>query len=326
LASKGYISALVKKEEDRIIGKYVGGADGPMLLCLAGIHGNEPAGVKALDLLLKMLEVEPITNPDFRFSGSIIGIRGNLQALAKGQRFVEKDLNRSLQTEYVETVLQQDKKTLEAEDLEIFELVHTIQREIESIGPKRVVVLDLHTTTAYGGIFTLTSNEEESIRIGVDMHAPVITGFENLLAGTTMGYFKSENFSGIPMAAIVFESGQHAEPLSVNRAIAAIINCMRTIGCVAPEDVENRHDYLLIEYSKSLPKVARLLSRYHVADADKFKMLPDFKNFEPVKKGELIAHENGTAITAAQDGFIVMPKYQKQGQDGFFLVEKIEGY
>jgi succinylglutamate desuccinylase len=316
----------VKNEGDRIIGKYVGEADGPMLLCLGGMHGNEHAGVLALDLLLKMIEVEPITNPDFRFHGSIIGIRGNLQALALSQRFIEKDLNRSLRAEHVQEVLEQDKESLKAEDLEIYELVTTIRREIEAVAPKRVVVLDLHTTTAYGGIFTITSNEKESIRIGVDMHAPVITGFEDALEGTTMGYFKSENFPGVSMATVVFESGQHQEPLSVNRAIAATINCMRTIGCVAPEDVENRHDHLLIEYSKNLPKVAKLLSRYHVAEADKFKMLPDFKNFGQVKKGELLAYDNGIEIKASQDSFIVMPKYQNQGQDGFFLVEKLLGY
>jgi len=316
----------VRKNVERIIGKYVSKAEGPMLLCLAGLHGNEPAGVKALDLLLKMIEVEPITNPDFKFRGSIIGMRGNLQALAKGKRFIEKDLNRSLLTEHVEFVLSQPEDSLQAEDLEIHELINTIKQEINEIGPKRVVVLDLHTTTAFGGIFTITSNEPESIRIGVAMHAPVITGFEDALKGTTMSYFKSENFSGLPIATVVFESGQHDEPLSVNRAIAATINCMQTIGCVAAEDVENRHDYLLIEYSRDLPKVAKLISRYHVADGDKFKMLPDFKNFGPVKKGEVIAYENGSEITAGQDCLIVMPKYQNQGKDGFFLVEKIDGY
>jgi succinylglutamate desuccinylase len=297
-----------------------------MLICLGGMHGNEPAGVIALDLLLKMLEVEPITNPDFTFRGSIIGLRGNLQALAKGQRYIEKDLNRSLQTEHVQFILNQEEDTLQAEDLEIYQLINAIKKEVKSIAPKRVVVLDLHTTTAFGGIFTITSNEPESIRIGVDMHVPVITGFEAALEGTTMGYFKPENFSGLHIATVVFESGQHNEPLSVNRAIAATINCMQTIGCVDPDDVENRHDYLLIEYSKELPKVARLLSRYHVANGEEFKMLPDFKNFAPVRKGEILAYENGTAITAEQDGLIVMPKYQKQGKDGFFLVEKIEGY
>jgi len=326
LGSKRYFSALVRENGNRIIGKYVSETEGPMLLCIAGMHGNEHAGVRALDLLLKMIEVEPITNPDFRFRGSIIGIRGNLQALAKDTRFIEKDLNRSLQPDYVDYILKQEEGLLRAEDLEIYHLINTIKREIKSVAPKRVVVLDLHTTTAYGGIFTITSNDPESIRIGVDMHAPVITGFENVLDGTSMGYFKPENFSGMPIATVVFESGQHEEPLSVNRAIAATINCMQTIGCVAAEDVENRHDYLLIEYSRDLPKVARLLSRYHVKDGEKFKMVPNFKNFGPVKKGDLLAIENGNAITAPQDGLIVMPKYQNQGQDGFFLVEEMEGY
>lgn len=316
----------MKENGDRIIGKYVGEKEGPMLICLAGMHGNEPAGVMALDLLLKMIEVEPITNPDFRFRGSIIGFRGNLQALAKGKRYIEKDLNRSLHPEHVEFVLKQDEDSLHAEDLEIYRLIHAIKNEIRSIAPKRVIVLDLHTTTAFGGIFTISSNEPESIRIGVDMHVPVITGFEDVLEGTTMGYFKPEYFSGLPIATVVFESGQHDEPLSVNRAIAATINCMQTIGCVNPEDVENRHDYLLTEYSKDLPRVSKLLSRYHVEDDENFKMLPDFKNFEPVKKGELLAYENGTAIKAEHDGLLVMPKYQKQGKDGFFLVEKINGY
>ncbi len=316
----------MKEYGNRVIGKYIGGEEGPLLLCLAGMHGNEHAGVKALDLLLKMLEVEPITNPDFKFRGSIIGIRGNLQALAIGKRYIEKDLNRSLQTQHVEFVLEQDHDSLHAEDLEIFELINTIKQEIKEIAPKRVVVLDLHTTTAFGGIFTITSNEPESIRIGVDMHAPVITGFEDALAGTTMDYFKTENFKGLPVTTVVFESGQHEEPLSVNRAIAATINCMQTIGCVDAEDVENRHDHLLIEYSRDLPKVSELISRYHVVDSEKFEMLPDFKNFTPVRKGELLAYENGTAITAAQDCLIVMPKYQAQGMDGFFLVKKIEGY
>ena len=316
----------MKENDDRIIGKYVGDEDGPMLICLGGMHGNETAGVRALDLLLKMLEVEPITNPDFKFRGSIIGFRGNLQALAAGKRFIDKDLNRSLQPDHVEFVLKQDENSLKHEDLEIYRLVNTIKAEIKKIAPKSVVVLDLHTTTAFGGIFTITSNEAESIRIGIDMHVPVIIGFEAVLEGTTMGYFKPENFSGLPIATVVFESGQHNEPLSVNRAIAATINCMQTIGCVNREDVENRHDYLLTEYSKDLPKVARLLSRYHVLDGETFKMLPDFKNFSPVKKGELLAHENGTAIIAEQDGLIVMPKYQKQGKDGFFLVKEMEGY
>ena len=56
----------------RIIGKYTGEDRGPLLICLAGMHGNEPAGIQALELMFKMLEVEPITNPDEAPSGQLI--------------------------------------------------------------------------------------------------------------------------------------------------------------------------------------------------------------------------------------------------------------
>jgi len=97
---------------------------------------------------------------------------------------------------------------------------------------------------------------------------------------------------------------------------------MRTIGCVRPEDVENRHDHLLIEYSDGLPKVARLIERYGVNPDVKFEMTPGFRNFDVVNKGQLLAYSNGKPVFSPSDGMIIMPKYQEQGDDGFFLVEK----
>jgi succinylglutamate desuccinylase len=120
-----------------------------------------------------------------------------------------------------------------------------------------------------------------------------------------------------------FEAGQHEDPLSINRTIAAIINCMRTIGSVRREDVENRHDELLIEYSKDLPKIAELIKVHAISGQDKFKMRPGFGNFHPVRQGELLANDRHGEIYAPADGMILMPLYQPQGSEGFFLVKKI---
>jgi len=54
-------------QSKRIIGRYDGAERGPLLICTGGIHGNELAGVHALTLMLKMLEVEPITNESFSY-------------------------------------------------------------------------------------------------------------------------------------------------------------------------------------------------------------------------------------------------------------------
>lgn len=307
----------------RIIGKYTGYKKGPLLIVLGGMHGNEPAGIVALELMFKMLEVEPITNPSFKYRGRLMGLIGNLQAYKIGERFIEKDLNRQWTKENVERIKNSPIDSLKAEDLEIKELLNVIHQEIEDYQPEKVVFLDIHTTTAYGGIFSIATEDPESLRIAVELHAPVIKGMLKGIKGTSLHYFNNENFEP-ETVPVVFEAGQHDEPLSINRAIAAVTNCMRTVGAVLSDDVENRHDSLLIEFSKGLPKVAELVTIHSIDNQDNFKMNPDYKNFQTVKKGEILAYDKSGAIRASEDGLILMPLYQKQGDDGFFLVKKVD--
>ncbi len=308
---------------ERIIGRYEGPEKGPLLICFGSIHGNEPAGAKALELMFKMLDAEPITNPNFCFNGRLLGLRGNLRAIQAGKRYLQKDLNRQWTVENVNRILEADITILEAEDLEIREILALIHQEIAVYQPEKIVLLDLHTTTAYGGIFTVITDDPESLKIGIELHAPVIKGLLKGIKGTSLHYFTEENI-GIPTVAVCFESGQHQEDLSVSRAIAAITNCMRTIGCVKAEDVENKHDKLLIEFSKGLPKVSQLLMTHTIEDKDEFVMRPGYKNFHFVKEGELVADDQKGPIQITKDGLLLMPLYQKQGDDGFFLIESID--
>ena len=309
----------------RYIGEYTEGKKGPLLICIAGMHGNEPAGIKALELMFKMIEVEPLTNPSFEFCGRLIGLRGNLKAIEKGERFIETDLNREWTPDNVARIKSTPPDQLQHEDLEVFEILSIVEQEIATYQPDKVVLLDLHTTTAFGGIFTIATDDPESVRIGIELHAPVIKGMLKGISGTTLHYFNNDNFEP-ETVAVCFESGQHDEHLSVNRAIAAITNCMRTIGCVRADDVENRHDALLIEYSKDLPKVAELIMCHRISRGDDFKMIPNYKNFQEVKEGELLAYDRRGPIYAEADGRILMPLYQKQGDDGFFLIRAVEAF
>ncbi len=309
----------------RIIGSYTQDIEGPLFVAIGGIHGNEQAGVKAIEIMIKMLEVEPITNPSFEYRGKFLGIRGNVKALQAGKRYIEGDLNRRWTKKNVERILASDKNSLKNEAKEIRDILDVIHQEIESFKPTKLVVLDLHTTTAFGGIFSIPNDDPESFKIAQDLFAPVIKGLIKGIEGTTLHYFVNENFS-IPTVAITFESGQHYEQLSVNRAIAAITNCMRSIKVINAEHVENRHNKLLIDYSKGLPKVTHLVNVHQIKKGDNFEMKPNYKNFQPIKKGELLAKDVHGDIVASDDGLILMPLYQKQGEDGFFIIKKVEGY
>jgi len=310
---------------DRVIGRHEGKEGGPLLVVFGGIHGNEPAGVRALSMMFKMLEVEPITNPAFEYSGTILGLIGNRQSYILQQRFITRDLNRTWTDANVARILKTDKSLLQNEALELREILDLIHAELASRKYSRMVVLDMHTTSSYGGIFTLPSNDPESTRIALELHAPVIRGMIDGIEGTTLHYFRSDNFD-IPTVACVFESGQHNEDLSINRAIAAITSCMRSIEAVKPDNVENVHDSLLIEYSANLPKLSKLHSMHPIKAGDNFRMLPNYKNFQLVSKGEELAYDKNGVITANADGMILMPLYQEKGEDGFFLIQEIEGY
>lgn len=310
-------------ELKRLIGRYTGTEKGPLLIVFGGMHGNEPAGVAALETMFEMLKVEPLTNPRFNYKGRIVGMRGNLRAMRLQQRFIERDLNRQFTVENIQRIQQATAEELDSEDKEVKEILDFVDMEIKDYQPEKIVFLDIHTTTAFGGIFGISTDDEESLRIAVELHAPVITGMMKGIRGTSLHHFSKKNY-GENAVAVVFEAGQHNEALSVKRAIAAITNCMRTIGSVRQDDVENRHDELLIEYSKDLPKVAKLLKVHQIKSGDDFKMVPNYKNFQPVKKGDILATDKHGVIKASEDGMVLMPLYQKQGEDGFFLIREVD--
>jgi succinylglutamate desuccinylase len=267
-----------------------------------------------------MLELEPRRNPYFQFRGKIVGLIGNLQAYERRIRFVKTDLNRHLTLENVARVRRADKAYLAFEDLELLELIEAIDAEIALYRPQNLVFVDIHTTSAEGGIFSIVANDAESWRVAQTLHAPVVLGMIGQVGGSSLHYFSEEN-TGLPTLKIAFEAGQHDDAVSTRRAIAWLVNLLRAVGVVSPQDVENRHENILRGYARHLPKSVRLLYVHRIEPQDGFQMLPDFKNFQAVRKGTLLAKDKNGYIAAPEDALILMPLYQRQGTEGFFLVK-----
>jgi succinylglutamate desuccinylase len=306
--------------ESRVIGRYEGDEAGPLLICIGGMHGNEPAGVQAIKEIFQLLEQEPQSNPGFHYRGNVVGIQGNISAQSQGKRFISRDLNRMLISEEIDALRSLDASLLKDEERESIELVNIIHDTIQKYDPDFTLILDFHTTTADGGIFTICANDAKSRALALGLHAPVILGIAEGLQGTTIEYF---NAPANNCFCIVFEAGTHDDPGSIHRSIAAIVNCMRSIGSVAPGDVDHRHDGLLISMSEGLPKMTRLVYHYKIDPEEKFEMKSGYRNFQPVGKGEVLAVNETGNIQAPIDGLILMPKYQPLGEDGFFIVERV---
>lgn len=306
---------------ERIIGKYEGEASGPLLICIGGIHGNEPAGILAIEEVLRLLGMEPESNPGFIYSGSFVGIKGNLGAITCNSRFVHRDLNRMLTKSEIKRIENTNTALRTAEDRECIELIATIEAEIDRHDHPFTLILDFHTTTAAGGIFTIAADDPDSRSLALGLHAPVILGIAEGLSGTTIEYF---NHPASGCHCIVFEAGQHDDPGCVDRSVSAIVNSMRSIGAVRPSDVHHRHDDLLMNLSKGFPRITKLLYHYKIDPAENFKMQLGYKNFQPVQAGEIVACNDRGGIQSPYSGLILMPKYQSLGDDGFFIVSPIE--
>lgn len=307
----------VISDSERIIGHYRGAEAGPLVVAIGGIHGNEPAGVRALERLFDLLEEEPRLNPGFHFRGELLALRGNVAALREGSRFIDVDMNRIWKAR---PAGKQEFK--HSEDRELHELLAAIETGLEESPLSEIVLLDLHTTTATGGIFAVTGDDAPSLLLAAEMLVPVIKGMTSGLQGTTLNYFRGGHFGSRNVRAVTFESGQHNDPAAVDLALAATINLLRALGCVRKEDVSTYHDELLREAAGHLPRLTELVYVHHIPvnGRDGFRMEPGFQNFQPVRKGTMLAQDPSGPIYAPADGYLLMPLYQELGEEGFFLL------
>jgi succinylglutamate desuccinylase len=124
---------------------------------------------------------------------------------------------------------------------------------------------------------------------------------------------------GVPAA--VAECGQHEDPASAGRAEAAIWLVLAAAGLVPAARVPamSAKRALLDAARGALPREVRIAHRHAIRPGDAFAMEPGFRHFDRVAKGRLLAKDVRGAVVAPFDGWLLMPLYQKTGDDGFFV-------
>jgi hypothetical protein len=66
--------------------------------------------------------------------------------------------------------------------------------------------------------------------------------------------------------------------------------------------------------------------RHHIEPEDAFRMRPGYRNFQPVRRGEVVADDVRGEVHVDQKARILMPLYQTLGQDGFFLMREFRPF
>lgn len=312
-------------DEEGIVSRVIGragdgrGPRGPRsstLICIAGLHGNEPAGVYGLVRIFKILERESI-----KLHGTIIGLAGNLSALAVRRRFIDADLNRIWTRGRVAELDAIDARSLNTEAREQKELL-TELRGIVDRASQSIFVLDLHTTSGEGAPFAVLNDTLPNRKFAMAFPVTLVLGIAENLGETLMDFMNDLGYVNVG-----FEAGQHDDPESVDNAEAATWIAMAAAGIVDSSLLHVREARRRLAAARgSLPRVVEARYRHAIQNGDRFTMEPGFQNFQPITLGQLMARDRTGEIRSKRSGRILMPLYQELGEDGFFIIHEFRPF
>lgn len=295
----------------RLIGDFGDKNSDTLVLFIGGLHGNETSGVVALERVFEELKER---NP--KFKGRFVGLRGNKKALKKGKRFLKIDLNRLWSDEMIAYAIAHPKENPEYKEMA------GLSKAFKKIGfenYKRKIFIDLHTTSAEDGVFVIVKDYEKSSFIVKHLHTPLLLGLENELKNTTVPYFYDKGFT-----AFGFEAGQIGSEEAVHNQLSTVWHSLERCGCISEDDLPiyiKNYD-ALFKFTDRLPSMLKMQYSHKLKGDEGFKMLPGFRNYSKVLKNDLLAHDKNGEIRAKRDGYLLMPLYQKAGNDGFFLIDQ----
>jgi succinylglutamate desuccinylase len=296
----------------RLIGEFVGNADGPTLIAVGSIHGNEPSGRAALERVRKRLR--PMRS---KLLGRVYLVTGNVDALSKGVRFQAYDLNRGwLRDNIIRNTA--EPKLNRSEDHELHELL-TVFRQVLRSAEDEVYVLDLHSTSAGGRPFATIGDTLRNRAFANSLPVTILLGIEEQLEGTMLEFLNNEG-----AVTLGFEAGQHDDPASVNNHEALVLLSLVIAGILRLEDLpEGPEMFRRLRDAAEGPGIFEVRHREAISETDDFCMEPGFRNFDPVRRGQILASNRDGVIRSPETGLIMMPLYQKQGEDGFFIVRRV---
>ncbi|MBZ0267800.1 succinylglutamate desuccinylase/aspartoacylase family protein, partial [bacterium] len=188
---------------EREIGHAGGYAPGPTVIAVAGLHGNEPAGARALKRVFDRLVAARLS-----VRGEFAALHGNVVAAKSGARQIDEDMNRVWGRDRMERVTAGEVfDTSEAREQR--ELLHELDRII-SHASDRVILLDFHTASSDSPPFIVLDDSLRNREFARRFPMPVVLGMEEYIFGVLTEHISERGHTGIAV-----EGGRHGDPASV---------------------------------------------------------------------------------------------------------------
>ena len=255
--------------------------------------------------------------------GRLVALSGNIQALRAKRRYLDCDLNRVWADEELERLRRSHPVEDTAERREQRELLAALDGYFAE-GWEHIILLDLHSISAHGAPFAITGDTLQNRAVAFQLSLPVVLGLEERIEGTLLSYVGE-----LGHVAICIEGGQNDVESTVDHHAAAVWLTLVASGLLAEHDVPElaARRELLRRTVKGLPLAAEIRYRKPIPTAESFEMLPGFLNFARVAAGEVVARVGVPGrwrdVRAPTGGLLLMPRYQGQGDDGFFIGREV---
>lgn len=285
---------------------YDTGIEGPTLLLLGAVHGNEPGGTKAIQKIQDQLKEKALQLK----CGKIIMVpQVNKKAGEDGLRYLDQDFNRILNQETLH------KKAGLTHEEKLVHLLAPVMQEAD-------MMLDLHSFTAKDGATCVFADypDEKVLEMAKASNAPfVITGWPEAFADHpekqadgTETYMHSLGKPGI-----TYEGGQHDDPKTKENLYQAIENVLILEGMLDGEIAPNAEQKII--------NVTQAVFNDELASGHYPKPARDFYNLEFVEEGTPIVVDGEDVLIGAGAGgsYILLPPApgisRKRGEHLLFI-------
>ncbi|MBK9153069.1 MAG: succinylglutamate desuccinylase/aspartoacylase family protein [Chloracidobacterium sp.] len=297
----------------RVVGEWTGDRNGPTLIVVGSIHGNEPSGRLALARASEFVDRKA-----GELKGRVLFLTGNVRASTLGVRFVDTDLNRHWTRENILRNSAASAESHASEDQEQSELLQSIGESLRT-AVDEIFVLDLHSTSAGGAPFATVGDTMRNRRFAMKFPVTLLLGIEEQLEGTLLEFLNNEG-----AVTLGFEAGQHDDPASADNHEALVMLALVYSGVLEKADLPD-FEVLAKRLRSAMPRhqIIEVRHREAITAGQGFEMRPGFANFDPVRKGQILASDLSGDIASPETGIIMMPLYQKKGEDGFFIARKV---
>lgn len=266
--------------------KQVGKKRGKTLTILAGVHGNEKAGVMAINKIINNIQHSVINIRE----GTVYFIYANPKAIEKNLRYIDKNLNRCFI------------KNLKGNNYEILRA-----KEIMKILDKSDAVLDLHASNNPKATPFIIC-EKNAYNLAKNFNFKILSsGWDTVEPGGTDGYMYKQGKIGICLECGSLVESEKNKNLAYN-SILQFLSYFNIIKKISGK-ISNPKKYVQVKnlvYKKTKD----------------FAFVKEFADFEILKKNSLFATDGNIKYIAKNNECIIFPHADTDiGDEAFILGE-----